>query len=61
MENYNQFKALISSMDKDAVKFFTKGNASAGTRLRKNLHRVKMVAHGLRKQVSRMKSNGEHS
>jgi len=35
MENYNQFKALISSMDKDAVKFFTKGNASAGTRLRK--------------------------
>jgi hypothetical protein len=27
MEKYHQFKALIGSLDRDAVKFFQKGNA----------------------------------
>ena len=57
MEKYNQFKALISSLDKDAVKFFQKGNASAGTRLRKGLQKVKLLAHGLRKDISAIKLN----
>lgn len=57
MEKYHQFKALISSLDKDAVKFFQKGNASAGTRLRKGLQKVKVLAHGLRKEVSDIKLN----
>lgn len=57
MEKYNQFKSLVDSLHVDAVKFFQKGNASAGTRLRKGLQNVKTIAHNLRKEVSNVKVN----
>ena len=56
MEKYNQFKSLVDSLHADAVKFFEKGNASAGTRLRKGLQKVKGLAHELRKEISNAKS-----
>lgn len=57
MEKYNQFIALIYSLDRDAIKFFQIGNTSAVRRLRKRLQKVKASAHSLRKEVSNIKLN----
>lgn len=37
MEKLSELKNLIASIEKDSVRYFEKGNASAGTRSRKAL------------------------
>ena len=46
--------AVDSSMD-DAVKFFEKGNNSAGTRLRKDMQVIKAMANEIRIKVQEAK------
>ena len=52
MENFNELKALIASLEEDAVKFYDKGNKAAGVRLRKGLQDVRNGAQALRLDVS---------
>jgi hypothetical protein len=52
MENFNELKTLISSLEDDATKFYEKDNKAAGVRLRKGLQEIKTAAQALRIEVS---------
>jgi len=59
MENYNQLKSLVLSIEEDADKFFSGNNAAAGTRVRKGLQEVKTLAQNLRNEVTAKKNEGK--
>jgi Histone H1-like protein Hc1. len=56
MEKYNELKALIASIEEDAVKFYEKGNNAAGTRVRTGLQKVKALAQEIRTAVTEAKN-----
>jgi hypothetical protein len=56
MEKFNQLKALLESAEDDAVKFYEKGNSSAGTRLRSALQEIKKLSQDLRLEVQEIKN-----
>jgi hypothetical protein len=56
MKNFNELKSLIAAAEDDANKFFEKGNASAGTRLRIAMQNIKTTAQAVRIEVSEAKS-----
>ena len=56
MEKFQELKELILSLEGEAEKFYNKGNASAGTRLRQGLQLVKTSAQDLRKAVQEKKN-----
>lgn len=58
MEKFIQLKNLIASAETDAVKFFEKGNAAAGTRLHNVLQQTKVLAQDIRNEVT-AKKNGK--
>lgn len=57
MEKFNQIKTLISQIEIDADKFYNKGNSAAGTRLRKGMLALKILANQQRKEVTAIKHN----
>lgn len=63
MDKFNELKQLILSLEEDALKIFTKGNMSAGIRLRKGLQDIKAIAQELRVAVSEKNKskNGNNS
>lgn len=52
MENFNDLKTMIASMEEDVVKFYEKGNKAAGVRVRKTLQEVRTLAQAMRLEVS---------
>lgn len=52
MENFNDLKTLIASMEEDVTKFYEKGNKAAGVRVRKTLQEVRTLAQTMRLEVS---------
>jgi hypothetical protein len=56
MEKFDELKALLEQATKDAEAFFTKGNKSAGTRLRGTMQTVKQLAQEVRTQVQDIKN-----
>jgi len=56
MTKFNELKELLETLTADADKFFTKGNKSAGTRLRKGMQAVKKLAQEVRVSVSDVKT-----
>jgi hypothetical protein len=52
MENFNDLKTLIASMEEDVTKFYEKGNKAAGVRVRKTLQEVRTLAQAMRLEVS---------
>jgi Histone H1-like protein Hc1. len=56
MEKYAELKALIASIEDDAVKFYEKGNNAAGTRVRTGLQQVKALAQDLRNAITEAKN-----
>jgi len=56
MENLAKLKTLIAAAEADADKFFYKGNASAGTRLRKTMQEIKSAAQLIRNDVTLKKN-----
>ena len=59
MEKFQKVKELISSIEKDAVAFYHKGNKAAGTRLRNVLQQVKASATQIRKEVTEIKKKAK--
>ena len=59
MEKFNELKVLIAGLEDDATKFYDKGNKAAGTRLRKGLQEVRVLAQDLRKDVSARNNEGK--
>lgn len=47
----SQLKAIVALAEDDLHKFSTKGNKTAGTRLRKSLLEIKTIAGEMRKEV----------
>ena len=51
MEKINELKGMLDAMSKDLEKFYTKGQNSAGTRLRKALNEVRKKAQEIRNDI----------
>jgi ABC-type Zn uptake system ZnuABC Zn-binding protein ZnuA len=56
MEKFEEIKALIEQTQEDMVKFFSKGNDTAGTRIRKAMQELKTLAQELRVEVQDTKN-----
>lgn len=56
MSRYTELRDLVASFEKDFIKFYDKGNKSAGTRVRKAMNELKKKAQEIRKEVQDIKS-----
>lgn len=54
--SYDDVKMAVDALAADADKFYTKGNAAAGTRLRMGLQEVAKLVKLTRVEVSRIKN-----
>jgi hypothetical protein len=54
---FTKIKDLISSLEDDFEKSYDKGNAAAGTRVRKGMQDLKNHATAIRKEVQDMKNS----
>ena len=59
MEKFNKIKALISEMESDVEKFYSKNNAAAGTRVRKSMQDMKNLAQEIRLEVQDIKNKAK--
>jgi hypothetical protein len=55
MEKFEELVALLEQTRADADKFFDKGNAAAGTRVRVAMQKLKAVAQDLRVEIQEAK------
>ena len=51
MEKFEQIKSLLEGVQGDIEKFYSKGNSSAGTRVRQAMQDLKKLAQDLRVEV----------
>ena len=56
MSRLQEVRELVDSFEKDFVKFYDKGNKSAGTRVRKAMNELKKKAQEIRKEVQEFKA-----
>ena len=56
MSRIQELHDLIDTFEKDFVKFYEKGNKSAGTRVRKPMNELKRKAQEIRKEVQEIKA-----
>ncbi len=56
MEKFEKLKDIFSSVETDAQKFYDGGNAAAGTRLRKAMQEIKVLAQEIRTEVTEVKN-----
>jgi hypothetical protein len=59
MSRFSELVELVQSFEKDFVKFYDKGNKSAGTRVRKNMAELKRKAQEIRVEVQELKGVGK--
>lgn len=55
MGRFTELKDLLGSFEKDFIKFYEKGNKSAGTRVRKHMNELKRKAQDVRKEIQDIK------
>lgn len=56
MEKFGKVKELIASIEADADKFYNKANGAAGTRVRKAMQDLKVLATDIRKEITEKKN-----
>lgn len=56
MDKIEKLEELTVIAKEEAVKFYEKGNKSAGTRLRKTLMEIKKLSHEIRADVTETKN-----
>ena len=61
MSRIQELRDLINTFEKDFVKFYEKGNKSAGTRVRKEMNVLKKKAQDIRKEVQEIKAQAKES
>jgi len=54
---FTKIKDLVNSLEDDFEKSYDKGNAAAGTRVRKGMQELKNYATSIRKEVQDMKNS----
>lgn len=57
MEKFEKVKQLVASIEADADKFYNKANGAAGTRIRKGMQDLKVLASEIRKEVTERKNS----
>jgi hypothetical protein len=57
MEKFSKLKELISDVEADAKKFYDANNAAAGTRVRKAMQELKVLAQEIRAEVTEKKNS----
>jgi uncharacterized coiled-coil DUF342 family protein len=61
MNRLQEIRDLLSTFEKDFVKFYEKGNKSAGTRVRKHMNELKRKAQEIRKEIQEIKGKAKSS
>ena len=61
MSRFTELKDMMNIFEKDFIKFYEKGNKSAGTRVRKDMNELKKKAQEIRKEIQEMKSKLKES
>jgi hypothetical protein len=56
MNRLQELRDLLTTFEKDFVKFYEKGNKSAGTRVRKHMNELKRKAQEIRKEIQEIKA-----
>ena len=56
MQKFQELKDLITSLEGDIDKFYSKGNSAAGTRVRKGMQDLKNLAQAIRLEVQETKN-----
>jgi hypothetical protein len=56
MQKFQELKDLITSLEGDIDKFYSKGNSAAGTRVRKGMQDLKNIAQAIRAEVQELKN-----
>ncbi|MBP6335688.1 MAG: histone H1 [Bacteroidia bacterium] len=51
MKEYEKIKMLVAAIEEDVIKFSEKGNAAAGTRVRKGLQDIKRACQDMRDAI----------
>jgi len=59
MKKFQDLKELIAKAEAEAEKFYSKGNMTAGTRLRGNMQDIKALAQEIRNEVQSIKNEGK--
>ncbi|GGI23715.1 histone H1 [Pedobacter mendelii] len=59
MEKFEKVKEVIANIEADAAKFYDGGNAAAGTRVRKAMQDLKVLASDIRKEVTEKKNSAK--
>ena len=57
MEKFEKVKELIAGIEADATKFYNKNNSAAGTRVRKAMQDLKVLASDIRKEITEKKNS----
>lgn len=57
MEKFEKVKELVSAIQADVAKFYDAGNGAAGTRVRKAMQDLKVLASDIRKEVTEKKNS----
>lgn len=59
MNKFAELKDLVLSLEGDFDKFYDKGNQAAGTRVRKGMQDLKVLAQDIRTEVQNLKNEKE--
>ncbi|WP_443946261.1 histone H1 [Pedobacter sp. AW1-32] len=59
MEKFEKVKEIIASVEADVAKFYDAGNAAAGTRVRKAMQDLKVLAQEIRTEVTDKKNSAK--
>jgi len=56
MSRFTELRELLGTSEVDFSKFYEKGNRTAGTRLRKQLHALRARVQDIRKEIQEIKT-----
>lgn len=59
MEKFTKLKELLATVEADADKFYNSGNGAAGTRVRKAMQDIKVIAQDIRAEVTDKKNSAK--
>jgi hypothetical protein len=59
MEKFAKVKELVAAIEADVEKFYNAGNSAAGTRVRKGMQDLKVLAQEIRTEVTEQKNNAK--
>jgi len=59
MDKFQKVKEVITSIEADVTKFYDANNGAAGTRVRKAMQDLKVLASDIRKEVTEKKNSAK--